>query len=48
MVLAFYNEGLVNCRIAEHWDVVAPAPAEQRNPNSRPGRDGRLRSVQLP
>jgi predicted SnoaL-like aldol condensation-catalyzing enzyme len=26
---------LENCMIAEHWDVVAPPPAEQRNPNSR-------------
>ena len=24
-----------DCRIVEHWDVVAPPPAEQRNPNSR-------------
>jgi predicted SnoaL-like aldol condensation-catalyzing enzyme len=24
-----------NCRIAEHWDVVAPPPREQRNPHSR-------------
>ena len=26
---------LENCKIAEHWDVVAPPPKEQRNPNSR-------------
>ena len=23
------------CKIIEHWDVVAPPPKEQRNPNSR-------------
>jgi predicted SnoaL-like aldol condensation-catalyzing enzyme len=26
---------LKNCRIVEHWDVVAGPPAQQRNPNSR-------------
>ena len=26
---------LEGCKIAEHWDVVAPPPVEQRNPNSR-------------
>ena len=26
---------LENCKIAEHWDVVAPPPKEQRNPNPR-------------
>ena len=26
---------LEKCRIVEHWDVVAPPPREQRNPNSR-------------
>lgn len=26
---------LKNCRIVEHWDVVAGPPKEQRNPNSR-------------
>jgi predicted SnoaL-like aldol condensation-catalyzing enzyme len=26
---------LKNCKIVEHWDVVAPPPKEQRNPNSR-------------
>ena len=26
---------LNNCKISEHWDVVAPPPAVQRNPNSR-------------
>jgi predicted SnoaL-like aldol condensation-catalyzing enzyme len=24
-----------DCKIAEHWDVVAPPPKDQRNPNSR-------------
>jgi predicted SnoaL-like aldol condensation-catalyzing enzyme len=24
-----------DCKIAEHWDVVAAPPEEQRNPNSR-------------
>jgi predicted SnoaL-like aldol condensation-catalyzing enzyme len=24
-----------DCKIVEHWDVVAPPPQEQRNPNSR-------------
>jgi len=24
-----------DCKITEHWDVVAPPPKEQRNPNSR-------------
>lgn len=26
---------LKNCKIVEHWDVVAPPPKEQRNPNPR-------------
>ena len=26
---------LEGCKIAEHWDVVAPPPKEQRNPNAR-------------
>jgi predicted SnoaL-like aldol condensation-catalyzing enzyme len=26
---------LSNCKIVEHWDVVASPPEEQRNPNSR-------------
>ncbi len=26
---------LKNCKIAEHWDVVAPPPKDQRNPNPR-------------
>jgi predicted SnoaL-like aldol condensation-catalyzing enzyme len=26
---------LKDCKIAEHWDVVAPPPKEQRNPNPR-------------
>lgn len=26
---------LENCRIVEHWDVVAGPPQEQRNPNPR-------------
>ena len=26
---------LESCKIAEHWDVVAAPPMEQRNPNSR-------------
>jgi predicted SnoaL-like aldol condensation-catalyzing enzyme len=26
---------LKNCRIVEHWDVVAPPPAQQLNPNPR-------------
>ena len=26
---------LENCKIAEHWDVVAAPPKEQRNPNPR-------------
>ena len=26
---------LENCKIVEHWDVVAGPPAEQRNPNPR-------------
>jgi predicted SnoaL-like aldol condensation-catalyzing enzyme len=26
---------LESCKIAEHWDVVAPPPKEQRNPNPR-------------
>jgi predicted SnoaL-like aldol condensation-catalyzing enzyme len=26
---------LDDCKIAEHWDVVAPPPKEQRNPNPR-------------
>ena len=26
---------LEDCKIAEHWDVVAPPPNEQRNPNPR-------------
>jgi predicted SnoaL-like aldol condensation-catalyzing enzyme len=26
---------LESCKIAEHWDVVAPPPKDQRNPNSR-------------
>ena len=26
---------LKNCKIAEHWDVVAPPPKDQRNPYSR-------------
>lgn len=26
---------LEHCRIVEHWDVVAPPPAEQRNPYPR-------------
>lgn len=26
---------LENCRIAEHWDVVASPPQNQKNPNSR-------------
>ena len=26
---------LTGCKIIEHWDVVAPPPSEQRNPNSR-------------
>jgi predicted SnoaL-like aldol condensation-catalyzing enzyme len=26
---------LRDCKIVEHWDVVAPPPREQRNPNSR-------------
>jgi predicted SnoaL-like aldol condensation-catalyzing enzyme len=26
---------LKDCKIVEHWDVVAAAPKEQRNPNSR-------------
>lgn len=26
---------LENCKIVEHWDVVAPPPKEQRNPNPR-------------
>lgn len=26
---------LKNCKIVEHWDVVAGPPEEQRNPNSR-------------
>lgn len=24
-----------NCKIVEHWDVVAPPPKDQRNPHSR-------------
>jgi predicted SnoaL-like aldol condensation-catalyzing enzyme len=24
-----------DCKIVEHWDVVAPPPKDQRNPNSR-------------
>lgn len=26
---------LRGCKIIEHWDVVAPPPKEQRNPNPR-------------
>jgi predicted SnoaL-like aldol condensation-catalyzing enzyme len=26
---------LEDCKIAEHWDVVAPPPKEQQNPNPR-------------
>jgi predicted SnoaL-like aldol condensation-catalyzing enzyme len=26
---------LENCKIVEHWDVVAPPPQDQRNPNPR-------------
>ena len=26
---------LSGCKIVEHWDVVAPPPKEQRNPNTR-------------
>jgi predicted SnoaL-like aldol condensation-catalyzing enzyme len=26
---------LSGCKIVEHWDVVAPPPQEQRNPNAR-------------
>ena len=26
---------LKGCKIVEHWDVVAPPPEKQRNPNSR-------------
>lgn len=26
---------LKDCKIVEHWDVVAPPPKEQRNPNTR-------------
>jgi predicted SnoaL-like aldol condensation-catalyzing enzyme len=26
---------LNGCKIVEHWDVVAPPPKEQRNPNAR-------------
>jgi predicted SnoaL-like aldol condensation-catalyzing enzyme len=26
---------LENCKIVEHWDVVASPPSEQRNPNPR-------------
>lgn len=26
---------LSGCKIVEHWDVVAPPPKEQRNPNAR-------------
>jgi predicted SnoaL-like aldol condensation-catalyzing enzyme len=26
---------LSGCEIVEHWDVVAPPPKEQRNPNAR-------------
>ncbi len=26
---------LSGCKIVEHWDVVAPPPKDQRNPNSR-------------
>jgi predicted SnoaL-like aldol condensation-catalyzing enzyme len=26
---------LDDCKIAEHWDVVAPPPTEQQNPNPR-------------
>jgi|SRR5687768_6046245 len=26
---------LSGCKIVEHWDVVAPPPKEQRNPNGR-------------
>jgi len=26
---------LQDCKIVEHWDVVAPPPKEQRNPHSR-------------
>ena len=26
---------LRDCRIVEHWDVVAPPPSQTRNPNSR-------------
>ena len=26
---------LKECKIAEHWDVVAPPPKDQRNPNPR-------------
>jgi predicted SnoaL-like aldol condensation-catalyzing enzyme len=26
---------LHGCRIAEHWDIVAPPPDEQLNPNPR-------------
>nr|WP_166181016.1 nuclear transport factor 2 family protein [Altererythrobacter segetis] len=26
---------LSGCKIVEHWDVVAPPPEDQRNPNSR-------------
>ena len=26
---------LQGCKIAEHWDVVAPPPKDQRNPNPR-------------
>jgi predicted SnoaL-like aldol condensation-catalyzing enzyme len=26
---------LDDCKIAEHWDVVAPPPMEQQNPNPR-------------
>jgi predicted SnoaL-like aldol condensation-catalyzing enzyme len=26
---------LKGCQIVEHWDVVAPPPKEQRNPNDR-------------
>lgn len=26
---------LKECKIAEHWDIVAPPPKQSRNPNSR-------------
>ena len=26
---------LSGCKIVEHWDIVAPPPKEQRNPNTR-------------